>query len=125
MRAAAPAPAPQRFAVVSDSHGKLPAGIAEMAAAGLEDVVNLGDLVGDLVSGPLWPTETGSPHARWALVERADGGHWRLPLRATPYDFEAAARQAEGNGRGDGAAALRTGRVGRWQRDREQKRMKR
>ena len=124
MRAAARAPAPQRFAVVSDRHGMLPAviaEIAEMAAAGLEDVVNLGDLV----SGPLWPAETGSPHARWALVERADGGHWRLPLRATPYDFEAAARQAEGNGRGDGAAALRTGRVGRWQRDREQKRMKR
>ena len=72
MRAAARAPAPQRFAVVSDRHGKLPAviaEIAEMAAAGLEDVVNLGDLV----SGPLWPAETGSPHARWALVERANG----------------------------------------------------
>ena len=124
MRAAARAPAPQRFAVVSDRHGKLPAviaEIAEMAAAGLEDVVNLGDIV----SGPLWPAETGSPHARWALVERADGGTWRVQLRATPYDFEAAARQAERNGRGDWADALRTGRVGRWERDRVQKRVKR
>jgi hypothetical protein len=95
--------------------------IAEMAAAGLEGVVNLGDIV----SGPLWPAETGSPHARWALVERADGSHWRVPLRATPCDFKAAARQAEGNGRGDGADALRTGRVSRWERDREQERVKR
>ena len=144
MRAAARAPAPQRFAVVSDIHGNLPAlgacraeavsqptipksdrllaaVIAEMAAAGLEDVVNLGDIV----SGPLWPAETGSPHARWALVERADGGTWRVQLRATPYDFEAAARQAERNGRGDWADAVRTGRVGRWERDREQELVKR
>ena len=124
MTAAARAPAPQRFAVVSDIHGNLPAlaaVIAEMAAAGIQDVVNLGDIV----SGPLWPAETGSPHARWALVERADGGHWRAQLRATPYDFEAAARQAERNGRGDWADALRTGRVGRWERDREQELVKR
>ena len=132
MTAAARAPAPQRFAVVSDIHGNLPAlaaVIAEMAAAGIQDVVNLGDIV----SGPLWPAETGSPHARWALGERAngrtggraDGGHWRVQLRATPYDFEAAARQAERNGRGDWADALRTGRVGRWERDREQELVKR
>ena len=60
--------------------------------------------------------ETGNPLARWALVERADRG-WRLQLRATPYDVEAAARQAELNGRGDWADALRTGRVGRLERE--------
>ena len=60
--------------------------------------------------------ETGSPHARWALVERAGSG-WRVQLRATPYDFEAAARQADLNGRGDWADALRTGRVGRLERE--------
>ncbi len=56
--------------------------------------------------------EAGSPHARWALVERCAAG-WSAQLRATAYDWEAAARQAEGNGRGDWADALRTGRVGR------------
>lgn len=56
--------------------------------------------------------ETGSPHARWALVARGAAG-WSAQLRATTYDWEAAARQAEGHGRGDWADALRTGRVGR------------
>lgn len=60
--------------------------------------------------------ETGSPHARWALVERANAG-WRVQLRATPYDWEAAARQADLNARGDWADALRTGRVGRLERE--------
>jgi predicted phosphodiesterase len=59
--------------------------------------------------------ETGSPHARWAVVERALGvdGAWHVQLRATAYDHEAAARRAEANGRPDWADALRTGRVGR------------
>ena len=69
--------------------------------------------------------ETGNRHAHWALVERADGGNWRVQLRATPYDFEAAARQAERNGRGDWADALRTGLVGRWERELEQELVKR
>jgi predicted phosphodiesterase len=55
--------------------------------------------------------ETGSPHARWAVVERAAGG-WHVSLRATAYDHEAAARRAEANGRIDWADALRTGRMG-------------
>ena len=57
--------------------------------------------------------EAGSPHARWAVVARAPGGGWQVSLRATAYDHEAAARQAERNGRGDWADVLRTGRVGR------------
>lgn len=57
--------------------------------------------------------EAGSPHARWAVVERAPGGGWQVSLRATAYDHEAAAAQAERNGRGDWADVLRTGRVGR------------
>ncbi len=56
--------------------------------------------------------ETGSPHARWALLQRGAAG-WSVQLRATAYDWEAAARQAEAHGRGDWADALRTGRVGR------------
>jgi predicted phosphodiesterase len=56
--------------------------------------------------------ENGSPHARWAVVERTAFG-WAVQQRATAYDWEAAARRAEANGRGDWADALRRGRVGR------------
>lgn len=56
--------------------------------------------------------ETGTPQARYALVDRYIFG-WRVQLRAVDYDHESAARQAERHGRGDWADALRTGRVGR------------
>jgi hypothetical protein len=61
-----------------------------------------------------WPhvVETGSPQARYAIVDDA-GGAWRVSLRTADYDFEPAARRAEANGRGDWADALRSGRVGR------------
>jgi predicted phosphodiesterase len=51
----------------------------------------------------------GSPLARYALLSRGAAG-WEAELRAVPYDFEAAARQAERNARPDWAHALRTGR---------------
>jgi diadenosine tetraphosphatase ApaH/serine/threonine PP2A family protein phosphatase len=60
--------------------------------------------------------ETGSPHARWALVERAAAG-WSVQLRLTAYDWAASAARAEANGRGDWADALATGRVGRIEPD--------
>lgn len=60
--------------------------------------------------------ESGSPHARFALIEAAGRG-WQVQLRQVIYDWEAAAVQAERNGRGDWADALRTGRVGRTERD--------
>jgi putative phosphoesterase len=52
--------------------------------------------------------EVGSPHARYAIVERAAGG-WTAELIAVPYDWESAARMAETNARPDWALALRTG----------------
>lgn len=58
--------------------------------------------------------ENGMPHARYALLTRRAAG-WQVDLRALPYDWESAARQAEANGRGDWADALRSGRVGRWE----------
>ncbi len=63
--------------------------------------------------------ETGSPHARYALIEPLDDhGHaWRVELRAVAYDHEQAAARAEAHGRGDWADALRTGRVGRRERE--------
>jgi hypothetical protein len=56
--------------------------------------------------------ENGSPHARYALVERGAAG-WQVTLREVQYDTETAAQRAEANGRGDWADALRSGRVGR------------
>jgi len=60
--------------------------------------------------------EAGSPHARYALIERSAHG-WQVELRRVHYDWEAAARQAEANGRGDWADALRSGQVGRLESD--------
>lgn len=57
--------------------------------------------------------ENGTPHARYAWVEPRPDGTWQVTLRQVVYDWESAAEQAERNGRGDWADALRTGRVGR------------
>jgi len=54
--------------------------------------------------------EAGSPHARFALVERTEGG-WRVEHVAVPYDWEAASRAAAANGRADWAEWLVTGRA--------------
>lgn len=61
--------------------------------------------------------EAGSPHARYALAERDGAGGWQLELRTVVYDWESAARQAERQGRGDWADALRSGRVGRLEQE--------
>jgi predicted phosphodiesterase len=52
--------------------------------------------------------ENGSPHARYAIVERAAAG-WQVELRSVPYDHESAARRADEQQRPDWAQALRTG----------------
>jgi len=52
--------------------------------------------------------ETGSPHARYALVEQM-GGNWQVELRAVFYDWEKAAAIAIANGFRDWEKALRTG----------------
>jgi predicted phosphodiesterase len=61
--------------------------------------------------------ESGSPHARYALIEDPGHGGWGTRLRQVVYDWDSAAVQAERHGRGDWADALRTGRVGRTERD--------
>lgn len=61
-----------------------------------------------------WPhshtMEAGSPHARYAVAERADD-EWRVELIEVAYDWESAAQRAETNGRADWAVGLRTGKV--------------
>jgi predicted phosphodiesterase len=53
-------------------------------------------------------SETGSPLARYAVVERR-GDEATVTFVAVAYDWESAARRALVNGRPDWAAALRTG----------------
>jgi putative phosphoesterase len=52
--------------------------------------------------------ETGSPHARYAIVEKRNG-KWTAELFAVLYDWEKAATAAEKRERPDWARALRTG----------------
>ncbi len=54
--------------------------------------------------------ENGSPHARYAMVQRTRHG-WHVQLRSVAYDFEPMARLAEHRGRTDWAQPLRTGRM--------------
>lgn len=54
--------------------------------------------------------ENGTPHARYALLEKGVRG-WQVELLAVPYDWRAAAELAGRNGRADWEVALRTGRM--------------
>lgn len=57
-----------------------------------------------------YKVETGSPHARYAMLESLEG-RWSANLMAVSYDWERAAVLAETRGRTDWGRALRTGRV--------------
>jgi hypothetical protein len=59
---------------------------------------------------PAHVVEAGTPHARYASVEKLAVG-WAAELYAVPYDYEAAARQAEQAGRPAIAHVVRTGRM--------------
>jgi hypothetical protein len=52
--------------------------------------------------------ETGSPHARYSIVEKRNG-KWTAEFFAILYDWEKAATVAEKRERPDWARALRTG----------------
>jgi predicted phosphodiesterase len=53
-------------------------------------------------------TETGSPHARYAIVDD-HAGQWTVDLISVPYDHQQAAAQAHKNNRPDWEIALRSG----------------
>ena len=59
-----------------------------------------------------WPhgMESGSPHARYAIVTATKNG-WVVDHIAVPYDHVTASACAADNGRGDWAARLLTGRI--------------
>ena len=54
-------------------------------------------------------SDSGSPHARYAIVTPDPDGLPAVLFVAVAYDHEAAARRADASGRPDWAAALRTG----------------
>jgi len=54
--------------------------------------------------------EAGSPHARYAILDR-QGDHWQVEHVAVVYDWNHAAEVAERNGRPDWAEWLKTGRA--------------
>jgi predicted phosphodiesterase len=54
--------------------------------------------------------ESGSPHARYAILSD-EGGGWTAELLCVDYDWQQAARHAEANGRADWSRTLRTGRI--------------
>ncbi len=92
-------------------HSHLP----RIVTAGDVLIVNPGSVgwaaYSDTVPAP-HAVEVGSPHARYALLTRMGSG-WLPELRAVPYDWQTAARQADAHGRPDTAHAARTGRVPR------------
>ncbi len=59
---------------------------------------------------PAHVSETGSPHARYAIVDHASG-QWAVEMIAIAYDWDRAAERAAANGRPEWAMALATGRV--------------
>ncbi|MEG8021575.1 metallophosphoesterase family protein [Sphingomonas aerolata] len=54
--------------------------------------------------------ESGSPHARYAVLSN-EGDGWVVEFLSVDYDWEKAARDAEANARTDWSRPLRTGRV--------------
>lgn len=54
-------------------------------------------------------SESGSPHARYALLDITPKGEVNVDFKAIAYEQESAARRAEANGRSEWAYALLTG----------------
>lgn len=54
--------------------------------------------------------ESGSPHARYAVIERKQTG-WEIDFRQVIYDWNSAAKQAEANQRPDWVVPLREGKI--------------
>jgi putative phosphoesterase len=55
--------------------------------------------------------ESGSPHARYSIIERVKSGRWNVHEISLVYDWDSAAHYAELNDRPDWARWIRTGRV--------------
>lgn len=117
-RLASPAEVDQRMGVVDSAitliacgHTHVPRAVRSTRERGVL-LVNPGS-VGLPAYHHIYPTahlvQTGSPDARYAVVQRVSLGGWAVSQHSVPYDHESMARMAERNGRPDWAHALRTG----------------
>jgi len=64
-------------------------------------------------SGSAFVVETGSTHARYAVLEKRDAG-WQVGLISIPYDYQKAVDKARREDRTDWEIALRTGYMREW-----------
>jgi len=71
-------------------------------------IVNPGSVGMPAYTDGTYPMETGSPHARYAIL-RKQAGQWCVEQVAIPYDWDAAAECARRNGQDDRAAMQLTG----------------
>lgn len=95
--------------VILCGHTHIPR-LVRLAGGGL--LVNPGSvgLAGYLDDQPVpHAMQTGSPHARYAVLEHMADVGWDVTYRSVPYDSEAMAELAEAGGRAEWARALRTG----------------
>jgi predicted phosphodiesterase len=100
---------PATHAVVACGHSHVPRWVSAAATI----VVNPGSVglqaYADTEPAP-YASETGSPHARYAILDDTAAG-WRATWIAVSYDHEEAAAKAQREGRADWAYALRSGRA--------------
>jgi hypothetical protein len=64
-------------------------------------------------SGSAFVVETGSTHARYAVLEKRDTG-WLVEHISIPYDYQKAVDKARREDRSDWEIALRTGYMREW-----------
>jgi diadenosine tetraphosphatase ApaH/serine/threonine PP2A family protein phosphatase len=99
----------ERAAVICCGHTHVPR-VLTLSTSG-QTILNPGSvgLPGYSDDNPLpHKVEAGSPHARYAMMEKSPDG-WTFTTRIVTYDWEKAAREAEQNDRPDWARPLRTG----------------
>lgn len=100
----------ERARVICCGHTHVPRALRSARGQWLVNPGSVGLQAWDDVHPVRHVAETGSPDARYAVIERrADG--WHVQQLSVPYDHEAMARLASANGREDWARWLRTGRA--------------
>jgi predicted phosphodiesterase len=97
--------APQ--AVIACAHSHVPRAI--MLASG-QMIVNPGSVGMQAYTEPTFIMETGSPHARYAILHHQND-QWSFELVLVPYDWQSAADSARTNGQPDRAQMQLTGRA--------------
>lgn len=72
-------------------------------------ILNPGSVGCPAFEDPPYVSESGSPHARYAVVDEQHDGRFAFELILVPYPYMEAAHRADANGRPEWAHALRTG----------------